>query len=227
MKYKTIFHNQPDYPDDSIKYAANYINRVVFSLDSVSNDKKEYFVAGGAVRDLISGTKPKDFDLFFENEIERLRVIDTLKHKHKAAVMRETDNAMTLQIYAGNNVFKFDCIKKIYGTVQEVLDGFDFTVCCAAIAPGAFHYHKNFFQHCLSKTLYFNKQQNDICVIRRIIKYVKKGYYIDATQLVTAIKGIKDAPISEEIITKFITTGEDYKALPEHPHKTKEYDPSW
>lgn len=218
MKYKFIFNKKNDPADRQIAYLINHIDRLVFSLDSAS--EKKYFVAGGAIRDILLGSEPRDFDIYFEDESEQKRIVELYK-KAGGVVVRESPNTQTLSMHLQPTKqfsnppknLKFDCIRKTFGTVHDILDSFDFTICCAAVKPGVFHHHSDFFQHLLTKSLYFNCIQNDVVVIRRMAKYLRKGYFIDSTELVKAIECIRNAKFDAGIKEQFLKIGADYGAL--------------
>lgn len=123
------------------------------------------FVAGGCVRSLYAGEKISDIDYYS---------VGTLPDpKAKAGFSNENT-----QSYSLNNVPRLDLIKGKYDI--DLIEGFDFTVCCAVLYfhDGFLHLncHPYFFTDVLRKRLRINETPNALATARRLAKYVAKGY---------------------------------------------------
>lgn len=77
---------------------------------------------------------------------------------------------------------------KTFGTPNEVLEQFDFTVAMVALEKNGeyyyIHYHEDFAKHNKKYRLYIKHINCPIAVAMRVTKYVKKGYYIGPKELI-------------------------------------------
>jgi len=77
---------------------------------------------------------------------------------------------------------------KTFGTPEEVLSQFDFTVAMVALEKVNdeyyIYYHEDFVKHNKKHRLYINHINCPIAVSMRVMKYIKKGYYIGPKELI-------------------------------------------
>ena len=130
-------------------------------------------VAGGSILSLVNGQKMKDVDVFFISESQFDDAVVKSECRDLGTILRDDESVLSFLL--GDT--KFDFVKKIYGSPEEILSEFDFTVSCAAVSNNGFHHHKLFWQH-----LHFNKLalSGDTpfpsSTLRRMQKYIKRGF---------------------------------------------------
>lgn len=129
------------------------------------------FMAGGAVTSVFSSAKINDFDLFFPNEGEMKKAISTITPGDKSV---DTDSALSV-ILDGHRV---QFIKCVFGTPEEVIGKFDFTICQAAFdLKNGFTFGGEFFAHLAQRRLVFNiSAEYPICSLYRSRKFIKRGF---------------------------------------------------
>jgi hypothetical protein len=162
------------------------------------NDGVKCFIAGGFARWILSENEttptPGDIDFYFQD--------DTALHKATWVMTREgftvaleTDNAVS---YRPPNTVEFDIpigiqfIKprggKRCGTIHDVLDGFDLSICQAALELTS----ENKLKGYVSVVFGLDEANQDIHVInvvsplatmQRCMKYARKGYKIGHKEL--------------------------------------------
>lgn len=169
-------------------------------LDHIKDDdmrkliKENTFIAGGVFRSLITNDKINDIDIFFKNK-ESVDKFITYAHKFFNHVFkpkygvryRESDNSIMYVFRDKNPTLQF--IKTFYGSVDEVIGRFDFKHTQIAYDP----YHDQIinFQDLRTKYLEYNENaSHPIAALKRIFKFVKKGYYINDDELLKIIEHI-------------------------------------
>jgi hypothetical protein len=137
-------------------------------------DPKNYSIAGGAIRDYLSGGEIKDIDLFSSNKESEDKLIEWFKKQQNIKILNENDLLLNVT-YKGR---WFQVIKGKFFNMEgtDLIDSFDYTVCCAMLNFEEFRYHDNFFQDVLSKHLRVNKITFPLSSLERMQKYIKKGY---------------------------------------------------
>jgi hypothetical protein len=124
----------------------------------------DMFLSGGAIASLIQGQEPKDWDVYFNNQLSQhivTGIFNTNEYSDEVAVIDEkyrqvtssndkciTENAMTLK----NGI---QLITKHNGMPDQIRDTFDFVHC----KP---YYH---FGHDL---LFISKEQYDLCFNKKL-----------------------------------------------------------
>lgn len=138
------------------------------------------WLAGGALRTILSKDEIKDYDLFFKDEaffyattvhLEVLGAIKTFECPKKE-----------LFTYKYGNL-KIQLIKKRYYESPEVLlNSFDFTVCQFCWNGRVlFVSSKNSIKDSKNRNLRINEIQYPVASLNRLVKYAKRGYkYFDA-----------------------------------------------
>ena len=157
------------------------------------------FLAGGAVRSVFASEKISDFDIFFPSEkafsdciaeiAGELDSNDDLKYN-----FTKTDSAWS---HFSDKKQHFQLICAVFGTPEEILSKFDFTVCMGVWIPSTSNFILDdlFLKHIAQKRLCYNIGSDyPICSLWRVIKYTKKGYKlpaIDSIKLALKIHSLK------------------------------------
>lgn len=147
------------------------------------------YVAGGAFKNLLSDEKPKDIDVFFDNESDYLAARNRLLDPE--IVVYENDNALCLN-FDGQRV---ELIKSQTGDVQSMLDRFDFTIAKFAMwkDDDQFYvqYHEKFFEHLFQKKLVIDSLPHPLNTFERVLKYSRYGYTLCQGSKQTLVEGIR------------------------------------
>ena len=166
-------------------------------------------VAGGFIRAYFAGEKPSDMDLYFRNQECFLFFIKELQNSGWKEVAN-TDRAVTF-LKDGKCV---QAIRYRFGNPDEVIGMFDFTICQASMTvyntasldpegidpengqgqgkiEGNLWLHENFFEHLAARVLVFNpKAPMPLASLKRVIKYLKRGYSICDEGLIVLAEAI-------------------------------------
>lgn len=171
---------------DGLKY---FLEKTVWELLKAENlDVTKYSVAGGAVRDYLTGDKIKDIDIFCQDQAAEEALLKFLREKHK---LLNENNLL------GNFIVNerwFQVIKGKYGdmSTDDLIRSFDFTICGAMVqGNGEVRFLPTFFQDCLAKHLRINTINFPLSTLERMQKYIKKGYTACNGTLLTVAKAIQ------------------------------------
>lgn len=144
----------------------------------------KFFVAGGACRAAFAKEQISDLDIYFEDGTAFKALNDYLDgnddEKMSVIPILSTLNAETYSV----NAVKVQLIKKIYGTPEDIIKQFDFTVCMCAYIPGkGFVMDEHFIEDIAARMLVFNiNAKYPINSMWRVQKFEKKGYYLPAVE---------------------------------------------
>ncbi len=95
------------------------------------------YVAGGFVRDRITAMEPNDVDLFALGDFVLFQAQASLLEKNEAIQISQTENSTTYLCWSDpDNRYssvKVQFVKTVYGGPEEVIKGFDWSICQAAV----------------------------------------------------------------------------------------------
>lgn len=151
------------------------------------------FIAGGCLKNIFNGEKPKDIDIWFKNSDEYI------KAKHHFEELIEEKPERWKKAYENKNVFAIydklrnrtlELVKRRYGTPEEILEQFDFTIVKFAYfrevesadeddsrAVWKVLRNEDFFTHLHLKRLVIDDDVPlPVNTFNRMIKYAKYGY---------------------------------------------------
>lgn len=160
------------------------------------------WLAGGAVRSIIDGTKIADYDLFFSSNTAMYITDDRLKKLGAKCVYRAKDEKLV--------TYRFGDLKiqligiSFHDTMEDVIGRFHFTA-AQFITDGHKIYtpSKDNIKHALKKKLVLSNNDlphTPVGTVKAICKYKNKGYEIDDAALTLVQKLLQASP-------------EDYDAL--------------
>lgn len=141
------------------------------------------FFAGGCVRDLFTGKKIKDYDVFFKSQLAFDAILPALKnaainHNCKFTVLFESTHTYTIRV--GQDIFQF-CKAPYTGSPKEVISRFDYTNCMAYydIASNKIEFDDRFTDAINKKELVYNKDAyNPTVALKRYNSFVDEGWEI-------------------------------------------------
>lgn len=89
-------------------------------------DGHKGFIAGGCFKNILCGETVKDIDIFFECEKDFNEAVSFYEHKEKVIKRYENEKAIAFQ-KEGSKTW-VELIRSIYGTPEQILRNFDFTI---------------------------------------------------------------------------------------------------
>jgi hypothetical protein len=146
------------------------------------------FIAGGALTCIFQDKEPNDIDIFFKsNMIEYFEVFRMWLNSY-GIILLETDNAVTGQYYKNSiQLIKPSCM---YGTPEDVISKFDFTICMAAYDQNYPEERRlvlddRFLPDLGSKKLIYNPNSiRPLSTLNRLQKFIDRGYSISGIELI-------------------------------------------
>lgn len=175
------------------------------------------WVAGGAVRTILTGEEVSDVDLFFRDQAARDDMIRNLDSKGAKQLFVCPKRELFTYDFRG---FKVQLIcKRYYETKRQLLDSFDFTICRFGFSLSDVHQldgHPrvaDFVSLAFSdyydlqrRHLRVHKIEYPVATLNRIQKYMKKGFkpWHQEDFYVQLVMAIKAAPIDEEHMALYI-----------------------
>ena len=191
------------------------INRGLDIIDLVFRlTSNKGFISGGFARYAISRKDnpemPGDIDIFTRNmdEFSNIRTAfgNVEKMKRKSESDMEVKYEYTLSSGFHSNVYNIQLIKPLNiarmvsgGSIEDVLENFDFTIAKSAIKPGIMGSptavcHPDFHVHDLESTLVITNIHCPISSMKRVIKYTQRGFKIDNKELLKLFVDYENRP---------------------------------
>jgi hypothetical protein len=174
-------------------------DQIPLAILHLTNDK--CYLAGGAMRSLITGETPQDYDLFFSEESE----VDLVKEK--LAVM----GAECYWACPEGKMFSYKIVKKVedeffndkieikiqliletYENLEDHLQLFDFDCCCCGTDGQSITFTKKFVKSVKFKRLTLNCLMFPVATIKRLVKFSNKGFNINPS-VVSIVESIHTA----------------------------------
>lgn len=162
----------PDYNDADARTIKGLLPNFTKILDLAPMG----YVAGGCFKNIFNGERPKDIDVFFNDKSGFIEALPNFYAKFNKVY--ENDNTICFNVDGQ----KVELIKSQFGTVQEMLDRFDFTVVKFAVYPASdgkmrARYHVQFFEHLMQRKLVLTDTALlPISTFERTLKYTRYGY---------------------------------------------------
>ncbi|MEK6882000.1 MAG: hypothetical protein AABY22_20445 [Nanoarchaeota archaeon] len=173
----------------------NFRRQVFFDIEK--KDFSGCFIAGGEIRDALLGVESSDVDMFGANtnlDIFRNNVLSGCK---------QVFDSVQLKTFIKEDK-KIQLIYRDLKTPEEAMDGFDFTICKFSY-NGDIVCDPDALVHLFTKRLVINRLNPDFVVdsMRRMQKYIQKGYNICDGGIADMVKVIRQA--EQEKIDKSLT----------------------
>lgn len=161
----------------------------VESFESVANSfithmDKEVFLAGGAVRRVVSNNSSldSDFDFFFVSEKAHADFVQSLKDIDNAKVVRETKNSSTFKVCVNCARARIEAEVntvpiRFFESVEKCIESFDFTACMFGYDGENVITTPQALWDLGRRRRRVNKITYPVASLRRLIKYTKQGFY--------------------------------------------------
>lgn len=172
------------------------------------------FVAGGAVRTIITGESVSDIDIFFQTPELAHEFKKNLESKNAQKIFECPKGELFTFLYQN---FKFQLImKRYYQNATELLNSFDFTICRfgfelfdinnAGFMTRRFALNKSDMIDLQKRHLRIHRIEYPVATLNRVHKYMKKGFvpYHQEDFFKQLVFAIRAAPVDEANLALYI-----------------------
>jgi hypothetical protein len=143
------------------------------------------FVAGGCFKSYFSGKKIKDIDIFFPNKNNFEKAVS----QNQEYSVYQNDNCQTIE----KDGMRIDLIRSIFGTPEEILSNFDFTISKFAMDTERVYYHTDFFKHLTLKKLVLDDRiPKPYSTFSRSMRYSRYGFNLCKESTIKLLNAIKN-----------------------------------
>ena len=166
------------------------------------------WLAGGSVWKAIENRPiTHDLDFFFKTPkqcIEWVRTLNSIPYVHRIVGEKENKFNRTYQFHVHdkgyNKTVSVQCIHfKYWNTLEELLDGFDFTACQFGFDGKRLFTGDTAFDDMRDRVIRFNKVHDSAATIIHLDKYIRCGFKIPASEqqkFDEIVKTMKNRPVS-------------------------------
>ena len=180
-------------------------------------------IAGGCFKSIFTGKKVHDVDMFFRSIVDYTKAIMYFE-EHKDEYSKSYNNLNVQSFIHNKSGIRIECIKKIFGTPEEIIGQFDFTITKFAyeiqaepIGEDLFDYsdniiyHPQFFEHITMKRLVVDDLMPfPVSTFNRTYKYAKDGFFPCRETKMKIITAIHDlSAILDKDLSKAMYEGLD------------------
>lgn len=163
------------------------------------------FIAGGCFKDIFSGKKARDIDIFFERQEDYDTA--TLHYSTKKYMKQRYSNDNCTGYFDTKNKIGVELVKSIFGSPETVISQFDFTIVKAAYynPPSdeqdiQFIYHSDFFEHLTLKRLVIDEDMaKAVATLNRSWKYAKYGFGLCRESKLKLTKEVMERGVIDDI----------------------------
>lgn len=179
-----------------IRQALEQSDDVSTLLTACREQNMPLIVAGGAITSVFSNQPINDLDFFFQSETDFGLARQALGLAGMAPAF--VSNAAVSYKEKGT---RFQLISKIYGTPEQIIKRFDFTISMAALEvtdeEQEFVMHPYFLEHLAGRLLVFDRDaQYPIASLWRAVKFVKRGYHLPAMEILKMVLRCRELQLS-------------------------------
>lgn len=181
------------------------------------------FVAGGCFKNILSGQRAKDLDIFFRNQADFADALNVYKGyiTSKSEWIKSYENKKVFAAYNSKTKVRVELNRSIFGTPEDILNDFDFTITQFAyysqsaikeevrdtdvlaelddtILEFKVIYHPDFFEHLQQKRLVISNLPFPVSTFERSLRYTKYGFGLCKESKVKLVKALHDIPILDD-----------------------------
>lgn len=179
-------------------------------------DNHNGFIAGGCFKDIFLKRPPKDLDIFFESMDEFVKADTYFSSNQDYFQVYETKKVRAFKEKSTGTILELN--RFVFGTPEEVLSKFDFTICkyalysCKTLESSEYKviYSHRFFEDLLKNSLVIDdKCDFPLSTFNRCFKYAKKGFFPCTETKKKLVKSIKQCESGEDEIPQSFYDGID------------------
>lgn len=175
------------------------------------------FIAGGCFKNIFNNEPIKDVDVFFKSAEDFYNAVDSCNDSDDFEPYYESDNVTAFRhVNSGTSI---ELVQTIFGTPEEIISEFDFTVVKFAYYKEITEedtftykavYHKDFFEHLhLKRAIIDDKIPKPMSTFNRLLKYRKYGYVPCVETKQKLINALRNLPESEILVSTNFYEGID------------------
>jgi len=217
MDFLTYYKDEEQHPrlvEARAWYKENVLSQVLPAWHG------EMTLAGGALRSFFTGTKVRDFDLYVSEDM--LKVIKTnptsvfqgrYSYQWRKLAESQFSYVFRLVVYGTEDQeiqdITFNIIKGGTFDPEQIMDGYDLTVCMCAITNDRIVYHPDYFLDLTAKTLRVHSLEDPIGILWRIQRYNGMGYKIGKQDLWRVVEAVHELDKLPKLYTPEETSMEE------------------
>tara|TARA_R110000868_G_C10972986_1_gene771099 strand:+ start:4476 stop:5090 length:615 start_codon:yes stop_codon:yes gene_type:complete len=154
------------------------LDRIQYQLQKTVFDKTtaKIFVAGGYITKKLQNEEVNDIDIFFSTRSDIARFILDVRNNLEFKSYYIGKNLIKGVVKIQGKTIKLDLVKRLFSDEQNVIDNFDFTICCFCISSNEYVYHPDAPFDLLQKRLNINKIPFPAGSLLRMQKYVQRDF---------------------------------------------------
>lgn len=165
------------------------------------------FIAGGCFKNIFNNEPIKDIDVFFKSIKDFNDTVVYFRNSEDFEPYYESKNVTAFRHKASG--VSVELVQTIFGTPEEVISEFDFTVVKFAYYKEETEdeltykaiYHKDFFEHLhLKRAIIDDKIPKPMSTFNRMLKYRKYGYVPCVETKQKLINALRNLPESEILV---------------------------
>lgn len=171
------------------------------------------FIAGGCFKNIFNNEPIKDIDVFFKSATDFGNAVSYFDADEDFESYYQSKNVTAFRHKTSS--VSVELVQTIFGTPEEVIDEFDFTVVKFAYykedvvddelglesCTYKAIYHKNFFEHLhLKRAIIDDKIPKPMSTFNRLLKYRKYGYVPCVETKQKLINALRNLPESEILV---------------------------
>lgn len=166
------------------------------------------FIAGGCFKNIFNNEPIKDVDIFFKSDVDFYNAVDSFEDNDDFTSYYESDNVTAFRHIDSGVIV--ECVRTIFGTPEEIISEFDFTVVKFAYYKELTEedtltykaiYHKDFFEHLhLKRAIIDDRIPKPMSTFNRLLKYRKYGYVPCVETKQKLINALRNLPESEILV---------------------------
>lgn len=165
---------------------------------------KSVWIAGGSIRDYFQkGYSKNDIDFFCVDRKSMADLVRWLRNERQFKHFLITKNAIKGYIEFKGKKIDVDIVKKPFQNPTDSIEKFDFTVCCFACNADNFYYHISAPYDLLRNKLVINDLPHPVDTLKRLNKYIKKGFTACNGTLMTLAKSLAEQDPNDASIFEF------------------------
>lgn len=202
-KIKTLSYDQCEQSMPQGQNCIDYFRRLILK-DIPEEIQQNVWIGGGSVKDwLLESKVEKDIDFFSTSRESMYKLVKHLRSKYNYKAFLITKNAIKGYGEIRGKRYDIDIVKKPFQNITDCLDNFDFTVCCFGVSADKFSYHESAPFDLIRKRLVVHRLPHPVDSIKRLQKYIKKGFTACNGTILTIAKEISKIDTEQEDMFSF------------------------
>lgn len=158
--------------------------------------ERKVSLVGGAIRDIMSGKVPKDYDWFYFTKNSFMAAKDQLANKEGFRVVKENERHSRFE--KGGTVI--DVVKTAYKNLIQLLEECDFTISKIACYGNVMVVGRHFEKDLENKILTFTRSDNPEASLIRALRFEREGFQLPPATIQKINKAIAVAqPIKVDL----------------------------